>query len=223
MLPTTSGIGIVCGAGASATTMSTALPFATLVPAAGSCSSTVPGGRLSVARVVTSPSSSPASASAVSACDRLFSRSAGTSTGSGPLLTTIVTVWPSFSRDPAVGCWRMTLPVVASLNSSSTLTSNLKRPSSCLASSTFNPTTRGTIASCPPRLTKRITSLPLVASVPSAGSVRMAKPGATSGSFSSLTRTVKPASSRIPLAVASSWLRTDGTSTFAARPTSVNR
>src|SRR5207244_3131589 len=98
--------------GLRATTMSTTVPGAAKVPAAGFCPTTVPGFASLVRRRVTVPSVRPSSSSRVraSACDRP-SRSATAIVGA-PRLTTTVTGAPGLSTEVAAGRVSIATPVL---------------------------------------------------------------------------------------------------------------
>src|SRR3954454_4949306 len=87
--PTT--FGVATGAGPDETTIATALPAATDVPATGDWLITLPDGTVALAAVVTPPAVSVASVIAVVAADCVRPTTFGVSTDAGPDETTSAT------------------------------------------------------------------------------------------------------------------------------------
>src|SRR3989454_388738 len=138
--------------GLRATTISTTVPGAASVPAAGLCATTVPGEPSVVLRRVTVPSCSPSVSSLVRAsADAMPSRS-GTGIVGAPRLTTMVSPAPGASTVPAGGLVIMASPVGAAGCGSAppSVTWSLAFWISDCASASVKPSTRGT-AWCPGR------------------------------------------------------------------------
>src|SRR3989441_3618500 len=157
--------------GLRATTMSTTVPGAARVPAAGFCPTTVPGFASLVRRRVTVPSSRPSSSSRVraSACD-IPSRS-GTAIVGAPRLTTTVTGAPGLSTEVAAGRVSIATPGGAAACTDSTCAT--VSPAAAIrrrASSPFNPATSGTGILGGPSLDTRATLSPAGALTPGGGS-----------------------------------------------------
>src|SRR6185312_15984526 len=83
--------------GLRATTISTTVPGAASVPAAGRCPTTIPGDASAVRRRVTVPSCSPSSSRRVRASPDAMPSKSGTAIVGAPRLTTIVSPAPGAS------------------------------------------------------------------------------------------------------------------------------
>src|SRR5438876_182733 len=163
--------------GLRATTMSTTVPAAASVPAAGRWATTVPGLASAVRRRVTVPSVRPSSSSRAraSACDR--PSSPGTGIVGAPRLTTTVTGAPGASTVAAGGRVSIATPRGAAAWTDSTgaavrpaaATSRWARPPS-------SPATSGTGILGGPSLATRVTRSPAGAETPGGGSCQMTVP-----------------------------------------------
>src|SRR6266516_1957713 len=135
--------------GLRATTISTTVPGAASVPAAGLCATTVPGEPSVVLRRVTVPSCSPSVSSLVRAsADAMPSRS-GTGIVGAPRLTTMVRPAPGASTVPAGGLVIMASPVGAAACTDSTWLT-VSPAAATIDCASVKPSTRGT-AWCPGR------------------------------------------------------------------------
>src|SRR5437773_44113 len=162
--------------------MSTTVPGAAKVPAAGFCPTTVPGFASLVRRRVTVPSVRPSSSSRVraSACDRP-SRSATAIVGA-PRLTTTVTGAPGLSTEVAAGRVSIATPGGAAACTDSTCAT--VSPAAAIrrrASSPFSPATSGTGILGGPSLDTRATLSPAGALTPGGGSCHTIVPWGAEG------------------------------------------
>src|SRR5919112_6383473 len=92
------------------TTSATALPAATLVPAAGDWLMTLPAVTVALFAVVVAPTLSPAFAIAVFAAACGCPTTLGTATFAGPSDTISATGLPGATLVPPAGVWPITLP-----------------------------------------------------------------------------------------------------------------
>ena len=97
--------------GARATLRVTTVPFFALVPAAGTCATTVPARDGSETVTFVARGSSPAFVICAPASPTARVVTSGTTTAGAPWSTTIVTFVPRFARWPAFGSWATTTPV----------------------------------------------------------------------------------------------------------------
>ena len=190
----------------------TAEPFATVLPLAGLCASTVPGSSSTVSLSVTLPTRSPADSIALRAFSSVSPTTSGTSTCSGPLETRSVTVLPRSIRLPCGGEVSTTRPFLTSAEkTSSTFGSKPAARSWSSASARGSPCTSGTLASPGPVETVIVTVEPSGASVSGRGSCAATSSRSTSAFATRSMFTSKPRFWRICEAVASSRPITFGT------------
>jgi hypothetical protein len=142
--PTT--LGTDTFAGPLETTMFTAEPTFTLVPAVGLSLMTLPEATVLLEAVVTVPSTNPAPVMAVVAAAWVSPTTFGTDTCPGPLETTMFTAEPTFTLFPAVGLSLITLPAATVLlEAVVTVPSTKPAPvMAVVAAACVSPTTFGT-------------------------------------------------------------------------------
>src|SRR6266550_3859497 len=160
-----------------ATTMSTTVPGAASVPAAGRWPTTIPGDASAVRRRVTVPSCRPSVSSLVRASPDAMPRRSGTGIVGAPRLTTTVTLLPGGSAVPAGGRVSIVRPVGAAAWTDSTwLATNPAAAISDCASSPSRFPTSGTGILGGPALDTRVTFVPSGAITPGGGSCQMMTP-----------------------------------------------
>ena len=203
--------------GALATTIATVLPGATLVPLAGSCSSTSPSSASVVSRSVTS-ATRPTAASARSAEAREEPTTSGTVTGSAPRETTSVTSVPRSTTVPSGGAVSITRPLSTSPEYwRCRLTSKPASRRAASAASAGCPATPGTGASPGPPDTVMVTVEPSSACSPPAGSCVTTRSRATSSDWTVLICTSKPRSCSVCAAASPRCPVTSGTVSVSGR------
>ncbi len=162
--------------------MSTTVPGAASVPAAGRWPTTVPGEASAVRRRVTVPSCRPSVSSLVRASADAMPRRSGTGIVGAPRLTTTVTLLPGGSAVPAGGRVSIVRPVGAAAWTDSTwLATNPAAAISDCASSPSRFPTSGTGILGGPALDTRVTFVPSGAITPGGGSCQMTMPAGALG------------------------------------------
>ena len=177
--PTT--FGTDTGAGPVDTTMFTAEPAATLVPATGLWLITSPDGTVLLDAVVTVPTTNPAPVIAVVAAACVSPTTFGTDTGAGPVDTTMFTAEPTFTLVPAVGLWLITSPDgTVLLDAVVTVpTTNPAPVIAVVAAACVSPTTFGTLTFAGPVDITRFTADPAATLVPATGLWLITSPDGT--------------------------------------------
>ena len=163
--------GTLTGAGPVDTTMFTAEPAATLVPATGLWLITLPAGTVLLDAVVTVPTTKPAPVIAVVAAACVSPTTLGTLTVAGPVDTTMFTAEPKFTLVPAVGLWLITLPDgTVLLDAVVTVPRTKPAPViAVVAAACVLPTTFGTLTLAGPVDTTMFTAEPAATLVPATG------------------------------------------------------
>jgi hypothetical protein len=214
--PTTFGTDTL--AGPLETTMLTAEPTLTLVPAVGLSLMTLPAATVLLVAVVTVPSTKPAPVIAVVAAACVSPTTFGTDTLAGPLETTMLTAEPTLTLVPAVGLSLMTLPA-ATVLLVVVVTVPSTRPApviAVVAAAWVSPTTFGTDTCAVPVETTMFTDEPTFTLVPAVGLSLITFPEATVLLEAVVTvPSTKPAP--VIAVVAAAWVSptTFGTETFA--------
>src|SRR6267378_5213227 len=168
--------------GLRATTMSTTVPGAASVPAAGRWATTVPGDASAVRRRVTVPSCSPSVSSLVRASPDAMPRRSGMGIVGAPRLMTTVTLVPGGSAVPAGGRVSITSPVGAAAWTDSTwLATNPAAAISDCASPPSRFETSGTGILGGPALATRVIFVPSGAMTPGGGSCHTTIPAGAVG------------------------------------------
>jgi hypothetical protein len=163
------------------TTMFTAEPTFTLVPAVGLSLITLPEATVLLEAVVTVPRTKPAPVMAVVAAACVSLTTFGTETFAGPLETTMFTAEPEFTLLPAVGLSLITLPE-ATVLLEAVVTVPSTKPAAVMAvvaAACVLPTTFGTDSFAGPLETTMFTAEPTFAVVPAVGLSLMTLPEAT--------------------------------------------
>ena len=201
------------GSEPSETTICTLHPGFTSDPAEGLWRITRPSSTRVLVSKETS-TSSPTPSSLPSARSWVNPRTSGISIGSGPADTTISTAELRAALAPAGGDWSITRPSpTVSLRTEPTTTVNPWPSRTAMALSRVDPITVGTCIWAGPPDTTMVTNESAAALSPSAGSVRMTRPGSASlASVTGVTRNPASWSTRR----ASSWVSPTASGTVAA-------
>src|SRR6476661_4892164 len=133
------------------TTIFTADPTFTCVPAVGLSLITLPAATVLLDAVVTVPSTSPAFVMVVVAAACVMPTTFGTATLPGPVDTTMFTADPTFTCVPAIGLWLITLPAATVLLDAvvTVPTTRAEFVMAVVAAACVKPTTSGTVAIVP--------------------------------------------------------------------------
>src|SRR5450432_1489274 len=170
----------------------TALPVGTEVPADGVCEMTMPTGTVAEGCVVTAPPTRLAPLIAMFAAASVSPTTFGTSTGAGPVDTTISTALPLATVTPPSGFCEITLPA-GTLGDDCDVTVPTIRPAALIAlvaAAWVSPTTLGTVADAPDVETCRYTVAPPVTMALASGDCAMTPVAEGTG-----TRLMGPATS----------------------------
>src|SRR5579859_1155356 len=163
--------------GLRATTISTTVPGAASVPAAGLWATTVPGDPSLVRRLVTVPSCSPWFSSFVRASADAMPKRSGTAMVGAPRLITTVRPAPGASAVPAGGRVIIARPVGdAAWTDSTWLTTNPAAATIDCANAASSPATSGTGILGGPALVTRVTFVPSGATTSAGGSCQITVP-----------------------------------------------
>jgi hypothetical protein len=205
-------------AGPLETTMFTAEPTFTLVPAVGLSLITFPAATVLLVALVTVPSTRPAPLIAMVAAACVSPTTFGTDTCAGPLEITRFTAEPILTPVPAVGLWLITLPeATVLLDAVVTVPSTKPTPLiAVVATACVSPTTFGTETCAGPVETTIFTEEPMFTLVPAVGLSLITFPEATVLLEAVVTvPTTKPAPLIAVVAAACESPTTFGTDTFA--------
>src|SRR6267143_62423 len=168
--------------GLRATTISTTVPGAASVRAAGVCATTVPGDAALVRRRVTVPICSPSISSRVRASAEAMPSKSGIGIVGAPRLTTTVSPAPGANAVPAGGRVSIASPVGESACTDSTwLTTSPADSMSDCASPASSLATSGTGILGGPALDTRVTFVPSGAMTPGGGSCQITIPAGAVG------------------------------------------